>query len=144
MRRICLVAIFSTCFSCASSAGQDILFRDGFSAPIWIDVTGPDYWQCQANCILKNGEFTDTGSGMALASVGNWGDGLRFDAIRVDATQNPLLQLSAGLMPGGIDFGICADYVVNTTCPITASGTIPRLNLYISGTVRKIELRLAP
>lgn len=139
-----LAVLFLCCNFATAQAGQDLLFRDGFSAPVWIDVTGPTFWQCQANCSLENGEFVDTGSGMALASIGNWGDGLRFDAIRVDATTNPILQVSAGLMGGGIDFGICSNYVVGTACAINAVGTIPRLNLYISGTVRKIELRLVP
>ena len=138
-----LLGCFCLAFGTAQ-AGADFIFRDGFEEGTWIDVTGPTFWQCQANCNLVNGEFVDSGSGMALASVGNWGSGLRFVAIRVDATENPILQLSAGLMAGGIDFGICPNYVVRTECRISAAGTIPRLNLYISGTVRKIELRLAP
>ena len=126
----------------AETLGSDLIFKNGFEPDIWLDVTGPGFWQCQANCELVAGQFVEAGAGMALTSVGNWGQGLSFDAIRVNATISPMLQLSAGNTGGGISAGLCSDYIVGTICPIAADGTIPRVNLYTSGTIIKIELRV--
>ncbi len=127
-------------FANSASAGNDLIFRSTFEDGRWVDATGIDFWQCQANCNLVAGQYVDNGNGMALAAIGNWAEGgFSPVAVRVDASESPMLTLSVGLMPGGIDFGSCNDYVAMTICPLQVTQSIRRINLYQSGTVRKIE-----
>jgi hypothetical protein len=130
--------------SCAFTVGAvqagDILFRSGMESGAWIDVSGTSFWQCSANCSVQSGQFVESGAGMTITATGNWNVNLRPLAIRVDATTSPMFQLGVGRLAGGNDFGVCANYVANTSCFIDVSADIQRLNLYISGTIRKIEL----
>jgi hypothetical protein len=119
--------------------GNDFIFQSGLEAGQWVNVTGPNFWQCRANCNLVNGEFVDSGGGMALEALPGWVGGFRPSAVRVDASENPMFLLSVGLTPGGSDFGRCENYVRLEPCTLQVNDTIQRINLYQSGTVRKIE-----
>ena len=121
-------------------AGSDLIFRSAFEDGTWVDATGVAFWQCRANCNIVAGQFVDSGGGMALEVVGTWADGgFRPVAVRVDASESPMLTLSVGLIPGGIDFGSCSNYLRLDVCPLQVTESIRRINLYQSGTVRKIE-----
>lgn len=117
---------------------SDAVFRSGFDEQ-WIDVTGTGFWQCNANCMLVDGRFVESGAGMTINAVGTWVNGLRPLAVRVEASKSPLLQLGVGLSGGGIDFAYCENYVVTTPCPVRASADIQRMNLYQSGRIDRIE-----
>jgi hypothetical protein len=124
----------------AASAGSDLIFRSAFEDGTWVDATGEAFWQCRANCNIVAGQFVDSGGGMALEVVGTWADGgFSPRAVRVDASESPMLTLSVGLIPGGIDFGSCSNYLRLDVCPLQVTESIRRINLYQSGTVRKIE-----
>jgi len=134
--------LLSTLMGAASvaSAGSDLIFRSAFEDGRWVDATGVAFWQCQANCDLVAGQYVDNGNGMALAAIGNWAEGgFSPVAVRVDASESPMLTLAVGLMPGGVDFGSCNDYIAMTACPLQVTSSIRRINLYQAGTVRKIE-----
>jgi hypothetical protein len=118
--------------------GAEVIFQSGFDER-WIDVTGPDFWQCNANCSLVNGQFVEAGAGMTINPVGTWINGLRPLAVRVQASENPLLLLSVGRFGGGIEYAYCENYVVATPCPVQAAGDIQRMNLYMSGRIDRIE-----
>jgi hypothetical protein len=130
-----LVAISSPSFA----GTVDPIFADGFEEPQWVDATGPNFWQCSANCSLVNGAFVEAGPGMTLTAVGTWASGFRPRAVRVNASLSPMFSLGVGLLPGGVDFGVCPNYVVLTPCALQVSADIQRINLYISGTISKIE-----
>lgn len=118
--------------------GLDEIFRSTFDEQ-WIDVTGPGFWQCNANCSVVNGQFVEAGAGMTINPTGTWTLGFRPTAVRVDATISPMQDLGVGCGAGGNDFGSCSNYAANTTCLLNVFGNIERMNLYNSGTIRKIE-----
>jgi hypothetical protein len=128
-----------------AQSNAELIFRDGFEVPRWVNVTGPSFWQCSANCSLVNGQFVEAGAGMTLTAVGTWAAGLRPIAVRVNASaygNGQLFELAVGLLPGGNDFGSCSNYVVNTSCALTVSSDIQRINLYISERINSIEFLL--
>jgi hypothetical protein len=131
--------LFALCTQ-SYAGGNELIFKDGFEQARWIDVTGTSFWQCSANCSVQNNLFVEAGAGMTITATGSWNVGLRPTAIRVDASLSPMFELAAGLLPGGNNFGSCRDYVANSACALQVNADIQRLNLYISGTIRKIEL----
>jgi hypothetical protein len=134
-----LLALPCLLWSGTSLAGTDQIFADGFDPPQWVNVTGPNFWQCSANCSLVNGAFVEAGPGMTLTTVGTWANGFRPRAVRVNASLSPMFSLGVGLAAGGIDFGVCSNYVVQTPCALQVTADIQRINLYISGTISSIE-----
>jgi hypothetical protein len=139
-RRSALPALVGLFLAVSSSADAgDIIFRSGIEEGAWIDATGTSFWQCSANCSVQNNQFVEAGAGMTINAAGTWNANLRPLAIRVDASNSPMFQLGVGRLAGGIDFGVCDNYVVNSPCYVDVTSDIQRLNLYISGTIRKIE-----
>jgi hypothetical protein len=121
-----------------SRGSPDSIFRSSFDER-WVDFTGPTFWQCNANCSVVGGQFVESGPGMTINPVGDWVLGFRPIAVRVDASISPMDQLGVGCGSGGNDFGVCAGYVVGTACILNVTDNLERMNLYNSGTIRKIE-----
>jgi hypothetical protein len=121
-----------------SRGSPDSIFRSSFDER-WVDFTGPTFWQCNANCSVVGGQFVESGPGMTINPVGDWVLGFRPIAVRVDASISPMDQLGVGCGSGGTDFGVCAGYVVGTACILNVTDNLQRMNLYNSGTIRKIE-----
>jgi hypothetical protein len=120
------------------SRGLDEIFRSTFDEQ-WVDVSGPAFWQCNANCSVVDGHFVEDGSGMTINPTGTWTVGFRPTAVRVDASISPMQHLGVGCGQGGNDFASCDNYVVNTPCLLNVDGNIERMNLYNAGTIRRIE-----